>query len=67
MARSTAEAFNTVCCLDRNGEFGDSPQDKKQKAATILFRNVSHWQDFAGPISLRASKVLTDQSFLSCD
>ena len=58
MARSTAEAFNVVCCLDRNGKLDDSPQDKKQKAATTLLRDESKRQDFAGPISLRASKVL---------
>ena len=58
MARSTAEAFNMVCCLDRNGKLDDSPQDKKQEAATTLLRDKLHTQDFAGPISLRASKVL---------
>ena len=36
MARSTAEAFNIACCLDRSGKLDDSPQDKKQKAATTL-------------------------------
>ena len=58
MVRSTAEAFNEVCCLDRNRKLDDSPQDKKQKAATTLLRGELHRQDFAGPISLRASKVL---------
>ena len=58
MARSTAEALNIVCCLDRNGKLHDSPQDKKQKAATTLLRDALHCQDFAGPISLRASTVL---------
>ena len=58
MARSTSEALNTVCCLDRNGKLGDVPQDKKQKAAASLLRDESHRQDFAGPISMRASKVL---------
>ena len=58
MARSTAEAFNIVCCLDRNGKLDVVPQDKKQKAATSLLRDELHWQDFAGPISFRASKVL---------
>ena len=55
MARSTAEAFNMICRLDRNGKFDDFPQDKKQKA---LLRVALHRQDFAGPISLRASTVL---------
>ena len=27
MARSTAEAFNMVCCPDRDGKLDDSPQD----------------------------------------
>ena len=58
MARSTAEAFRMVCCLDRNGKFDDSPQDKKQKAVTALLCDELHRQDFAGPISSRASKVL---------
>ena len=58
MASSTADAFNVVCFLGRNGKFDDSPQDKKQKAATNLLRDELHRQDFAGPISLRASKVL---------
>ena len=58
MARSTTEAFKMVCCLDRNGKLDDPPQDKKQKAATTLLRDELHRQDFAGPISLRASKVL---------
>ena len=39
MARSTAEAFNIVCYLDRSGKLDDSPQDKKQKAATTLLRD----------------------------
>ena len=58
MARSTADAFNMVCCLDRNGKLDDSPQDRKHKAATTLLRDEIKRQDFAGPISLRASKGL---------
>ena len=58
MARSTADAFNFVRCLDRNGKLDEVPQDKKQKVATSLLRDELHRQDFAGPISLRASKVL---------
>ena len=58
MGRSTADAFNIVCRLDHNGKLDDSSQDKKQKAATSLLRDKLHRQDFAGPISLRASKVL---------
>ena len=58
MARSTADAINLVCCLDHNGKLDDSPQEKKQKAATTLLRDEFFRQDFAGPISSRASKVL---------
>ena len=54
----TAEAFNIVCRLDRNGKLDEVSQDKKQKVATSLLRDKLHTQDFAGPISLRASKVL---------
>ena len=32
--RSTADAFNIVRCLDHKGKLDESPQDKKQKAAT---------------------------------
>ena len=58
MSRSSAAAFNIVCHLDRNGKFEEVSQDKKQKLATSLFRDELHLQDFAGPISSRASKVL---------
>ena len=58
MARGTAEAFNIVCRLDRNGKLDEVSQDEKQKFATSLLRDKLHTQDFAGPISLRASKVL---------
>ena len=58
MARSTADAFNKVCRLDRNGKLDEVSQDKKQKVATSLFCDKLHTQDFAGPISLRASKFL---------
>ena len=43
VARSTADAFNIECRLDRNGK---------------LDEDELHTQDFAGPISLWASKVL---------
>ena len=58
MALSTAEAFNIVCRLDRNGKLNEVSLDKKQKVATSVLRDKLHTQDFAGPISLRASKVL---------
>ena len=34
------------------------PQDKKQKAATALLRDKLLAQDFAGLVSLRASRIL---------
>ena len=55
---STADAFSIVCRLDRNGKLDEVSQDKKQKVATSLLRDKIHTQDFAGPTSLRASKVL---------
>ena len=58
MAHSTAEAFNIVSCLDHSGKLDDTPQDKKQKAATALLRDKLPEQDFAGQISLRASRTL---------
>ena len=58
MARSTAEAFNIVRCLDHSGKLDDSPQDKRQNVATALLRDKLLAQNFAGPISLRASRIL---------
>ena len=58
MACSTANAFDIVCSLERDGKLDESPQNKKQKVATGLLRNKLYEQDFAGPISVRASKVL---------
>ena len=58
IARSILEAFNIVCRLDRKGKVDEVSQDKKQKVATSLLRDKQHTQDFAGPMSLRASKVL---------
>ena len=57
MARSTAEAFNMVCCLDRNGKLDDSPQRSRRLPQPCSATNCNR-QDFAGPIFLRASKVL---------
>ena len=54
MAFNTASAFDIICRLDRD----DEPQNKKQKAATGLLLDKLHKQDFAGPLSCRASKVL---------
>ena len=58
MACSTANAFDNVCRLDCDGKLDEAPQNKKQKVATGLLRDKLYEQDFAGPISLRASQVL---------
>ena len=58
MACSTANAFDIVCRLDRDGKLDEAPHNKKQKVATGLLRDKLYEQDFAGPISPRASKVL---------
>ena len=58
MACSTASAFDIVCRLDRGGKLDEAPKNKKQKVATRLIRDKLDEQDSAGPISLRASKVL---------
>ena len=58
MACSTADAFNIVCRLDHHGKLDEAPQNKKPKVATGLLRDKLYEQDFAGPISLRASKIL---------
>ena len=58
MACSTADAFNIVCCQDRDGKLDEAPQDSKQKVATGLLSDTVCEQDFAGPLSSRASRVL---------
>ena len=58
ISRNTLDAFNIVCRLDRDGKLDEGSQNKKQKVATGLIRDKLHTQDFAGPISLRPSKVL---------
>ena len=55
---STANAFDVVCRLDRNDTLDDFPKNKKQKTATGLLLDKLHKQDFAGPLSSRASRVL---------
>ena len=57
-ACSTADSFNVVCRLDHGGKLDDAPKNKKHNVATSLLRGKLHRQDFAGPISLRASKAL---------
>ena len=39
MAHSTMEAFDIVRRLDDDGKLDESPQDKKQTAATALLRD----------------------------
>ena len=58
MACSTAEAFNIVRCLDHTCKLGDAPRDKRRKVATASLRDKLFAHDFAGPISLRASRIL---------
>ena len=58
MACCTADAFDIVCRLDHDGKRDDAPQNKKRKVATGSLRDKLCEQDFAGLVSLRASKVL---------
>ena len=58
MAHSTMEALAIVRGLDHDGKLDESPQDKKQKAATALLRDELQKQDFAKPVSLRVSRIL---------
>ena len=47
-----------VCRLDRDDTLDEVPQNKKQKVATGLLLDKLYNQDFAGPLSGRASRVL---------
>ena len=47
MACSTADAFNFVCRLERDGKLDEAPQIKKQKVATGVLRDQLFEQDFA--------------------
>ena len=58
MAHSTANASDIVYRLDRNDTLDEVPQNKMQKVATGLLLNKLRNQDFAGPLSSRASRVL---------
>ena len=46
MACSTADAFNIVCSLDRDGKLDEAPQDKKQKVDSGLLSDKVCEQDF---------------------
>ena len=58
MAFNTANAHDIVCRLDRDETLDEVPQNKKQKIATVLLLDKLHKQDFAGPLSSCASRVL---------
>ena len=51
-------AFDIVCRLDRDDILDKTPQNKKQKVASCLLLDKLHKQDFAGPLSGRAARVL---------
>ena len=58
MTFHTAIAFDITCRLDRDDTLDEVPQNKKHKVATNLFLDKMRTQDFAGPLSSRASRVL---------
>ena len=59
MACSTANAFlKLFVAWTVMANSDEVPQNKKQKVATGLLLDNLHEQDFAGPLSRRASKVL---------
>ena len=58
VARSTGDAFNIVCLLDHDGKLMSPHKTRSKNVPTRLLRDRQHTQDFAGPISLRASEVL---------
>ena len=58
MAFGTADVFDILCRLDRNGTLDEVLQNTKQKVATGLLLDKLHEQGFAGPLSRLASKVL---------
>ena len=57
MDRRTANAFDVVCRLDRDGKLDEAPQNKKQNIAIGLFRDKLYEQDFPGLVAVRASEV----------
>ena len=59
MAKSTMEAFEFVCRLDHAGKIADSPNDKKQKSATILLRDEIPKRDFAKLVTTRLQSLRT--------
>ena len=57
MTFHTANAFDIVCRLDRDDTLDEFSQNNKQKVATGLLLDKLRTQDFAGPVSSRASWV----------
>ena len=58
MTFHTANAFDIVYRLDRDDTLDETSQNKKQKVATNLLLGKMRSQEFAGPLSRRASRVL---------
>ena len=58
MTFHTANAFDIACRLDRDDILDDVPQNKKQKMPPSLLVDKLRAQDFAGPLSSRATRVL---------
>ena len=58
MAFGTANAFDVVCRLDRDDTLDEVPQNKRKNVATGPLLDQLRKQDFAGPHSSRASRVL---------
>ena len=58
MTFHTANAFDIVCRMDRDDILDEVPQNKKKKVATGLHLDKLRTQDFAGPLSSRALRVL---------
>ena len=57
-AHGTMETYEFVCRMDHTGKIADSPNDKKQKAATTLLCDEIQKQDFAKPAAARVSRIL---------
>ena len=60
MAGSTANAFDIVCSLDRDGKLDEAPQNKKQKVAAGLLRDKQYEQDFAGRLKFWDPSVVIE-------
>ena len=58
MAFHTVNALDIICRLDRDDTRDEVPQNNEKKVATSLLLEKLRQQDFAGPLSCRASRVL---------